>query len=366
MPSTAVILAPSWQLAQDFTAKGFQLAVTIEAEYGAQVWEGSRYTAAHHQASGPYQGKHEGGTRPSPCNDPDIPVVAEGEMIGISHVDLDTVGGVLRALGREEVFSLPGSTAFWGRAEFVDTHGPHRLPAEHPQRPRLEAWWAWSTHPDNRPKIDRTQISDMGWFIDKAEDVLKGILDTSHEDHEALMKAGREWAAEQAKLNAETLRATIALPNGYSLIVRDGPSFTNHLYNTPDGHTADVVVALRRDFNSITVTLEDNGKASGLSARRLVQAIWPDVSAIVGHALEGEAKKRTFSSPQAAVAAVEAAGGYPLDRFDADVQFLSGGQRGAAGGPRGMACNPRDLWHAAQVLVEVVGSLPDHPRNDKL
>ena len=26
MPSTAVILAPSWQLAQDFTAKGFQLA----------------------------------------------------------------------------------------------------------------------------------------------------------------------------------------------------------------------------------------------------------------------------------------------------------------------------------------------------
>lgn len=291
-------------------------------------------------------------------------MVADGEMVGISHVDLDTVGGVLRALGGSEVFSLPGSTAFWSRAEFVDTHGPHRLPAEHPQRPRLEAWWAWSTHPDNRLKIDRNKTSDVSLFIAKAEGILKGILDVGHADHEALMCAGREWAAEQAKLNAETLRATIALPNGYSIIVRDGPSFTNHLYNTAEGHTADVVVALRRDFNSITVTLEDNGKVSGLSARRLVQAIWPDVSAVVGQALE-EVDKRAFSSPQAAVAAVEAAGGYPLHRFDADVQFLSGGQRGAAGGPRGGA-QPRDLWHAAQVLVEVVGALPDHPTNDKL
>jgi hypothetical protein len=346
-----VLLAPSIAIAR---SSGIKPEVTIEAEYGFDVWEGRRYTAAHHQPSGPYRGRHEGGTRPAPCNDPDIPEVSEGGVVGISHIDLDTVGGVLRALGADYGVFDPSSAPFWAVAEFVDTNGPHRLPKDSPVRPQMEAWWAWLQA--NRFKLDFTRINEVDDFITKAAAALCGILNEGHEQHEALMSAGRAWAEAQAALNKDSLKAFIALPNGYTVAVRKAETFTNHLYDTPSGTLiADVVVGLRTDFHSITVSLEDSGKDSGLSARQLVQAIWPDVSAIVGEDEDGAPARRTFGSPQAAIAALH--GGE-----EADVKLLSGGQNGAAGGPRGVPRNDRDLWHAVQVLVEVVGSLPTRPR----
>ena len=76
--------------------------LTVEAEYGATVVEGSVYTAAHHQPAGSkYAGDHVvAGGRPSPCVDKGIPLFFQEIpwFVGISHVDLDTIGGVLRAL----------------------------------------------------------------------------------------------------------------------------------------------------------------------------------------------------------------------------------------------------------------------------
>jgi hypothetical protein len=86
----------------------------VEAEYGSVVIEGTVYTAAHHQPSGPYVGDHVvPGGRPAPCNDTAIPPVAwdvEGGPVAlVSHLDLDTVGGLLRAVAdtrSRELFTL--------------------------------------------------------------------------------------------------------------------------------------------------------------------------------------------------------------------------------------------------------------------
>jgi hypothetical protein len=106
--------------------------LTVEAEYGAVVIEGSVFTAAHHQPVGsPYAGDHlVAGGRPAPCNDAQIPTLdpSAGEWtVGISHLDLDTIGGVLRAL--PEFADLFGSEngGFWNLAAFVDTNGAHKV-----------------------------------------------------------------------------------------------------------------------------------------------------------------------------------------------------------------------------------------------
>ena len=89
----------------------FSKTVTVEAEYGSVVVEGTELTLAHH-------GDRSG--NPAPC-------LHEGKVdcdaIGLSHVDLDAMGGVLAVCGRK-----PVAPSFWELAAFVDVNGPHKLP----------------------------------------------------------------------------------------------------------------------------------------------------------------------------------------------------------------------------------------------
>ena len=82
-----ILLVPSAAHARQLTAQ-----LTVEAEYGAHVWEGTIYTAAHHQKDGPYAGRHllahAATGRPSPCNDPAIPVVEAGDGRGARKGDV--------------------------------------------------------------------------------------------------------------------------------------------------------------------------------------------------------------------------------------------------------------------------------------
>ena len=110
-----VLLAPNLPLAVELTPD-----ITVEAEYGSTVVWGRHYTAAHHQPSGPFMGRHlAGGTAPSPCNDTRIPLLETGVIL-VSHLDLDTVGGVLRALHHARMLFQPTFQSFWDLAEAVD------------------------------------------------------------------------------------------------------------------------------------------------------------------------------------------------------------------------------------------------------
>ncbi len=303
--SASVVLAPNAAL-----ARGVAATLTVEAEYGAFVAEGTKYTAAHHQATGPFQGRHTGGDAPAPCNDPNIPVLQDGDTILLSHIDLDSVGGTLRGLGVADLFGSD-TQGFWDAAEFVDTNGAHRLAKDHQERPKLGAWWAWLT--ENRPKPDHKNVTDVTDFVVLCGEVLRTLL-RGGADLENLLKKGKEFLDNEETLNRESLIGTITTKSGTVIALRASDKFVNHLYALDEG-VADAVLALNTTNGSITLSFEDGGKR--FNAREIVQAIWTE--------------------------------------RDAEGNFLAGGHPGIAGSPRGLALTHADLGRALGVLVS--GSL---------
>jgi hypothetical protein len=300
--SIIVLHVPTADLARNTVAD-----VTIEAEYGSFVWEGALFTAAHHQKEGPFAGNHviEGG-QPSPANNPNIPKlgqIVDDEIIGVSHFDLDTLGGVLRAMGLSGFFG-GRLDSFWSLVEFVDVNGPHKLGesgASETDLAYLHAFWAWSQA--NRPRWARGEVTDITSHIRDAERALRLIFSGD----EAMLQAGRDFKAAGDKLNADSFVEQAGTYKG--VVVRVSDSFVNHLYALPNGTPMAAVVALNTKFKSITVSFADTPE--GVSAREIVQSVWPEV---VATSPDGE-NLGTFPSPEAAKAA------HP----DAEVTFTAGG-----------------------------------------
>jgi hypothetical protein len=231
-----VMFAPTAEVARSASAD-----VTIEAEYGSYVWEGTQFTAAHHQAEGKYAGRHQGGSQPAPCNNSEIPVLTEG-TIGVSHMDLDTLGGIARAMGAP-MFS--GFESFWNLSEFVDVSGPHKLKnagASDTDLERLYAFWAWS---QKNPLNRATELTNITDFVIKAMDALYACL----EDDSLMIQAGREFRANEEALNKSSLVKVVG-----TVAVRRAETFVNHLYTTTDGVECETVVTLNTKFKSITLS----------------------------------------------------------------------------------------------------------------
>jgi hypothetical protein len=276
MNAIMVVLAPSASLAQTVVAD-----VSVEAEYGSVVVQGSRFTAAHHQPTGEFAGTHVGGTQPAPCNNAAIPVIP-GAVVLVSHFDLDTLGGVLRVAGAD-VFG-PENDGFWRLAEFVDVNGPHKLAmsgANPEDVAKLHAFWAWSKA--NRAPFSRDALVDLTVYVESATAALARILASDSE----MLAAGAEMVAAEAALNANSL---VDVRNG--VIARKSETFVNHLYTTPDGEIAKAVVALNTKTGAVTVSFAD--PIPGVSARDIVQRLWgPEAG---GHAgIAGSPRERKMT-----------------------------------------------------------------------
>ena len=235
----------------------FASTATVEAEFGDVTVPGSVLTFAHH-------GKNAG--NPCPCSYPNT--VADGlgvEAVGISHVDLDTLGGVLAIQGRK-----PEAPSFWALAEFMDLNGAHRLSqsgASAEDVARLHAWWAWSEA--NRLYAPRDgSVTDAGAWIDAAAEAVKSIL----EGDPALLQAGEAF-----RLAGEALNSASFVEASKGVLLRSSDAFTNHLYTSPSGEVGKAVVAFSTKFRSVTVSFEA-GSASPVSAREFVQSLWGDLA----------------------------------------------------------------------------------------
>ena len=250
-----IVHAPSATIAATVEA-----SITVEAEYGSVVAEGSVYTAAHHQRSGPFAGRHVvAGGRPSPCNDDAIPVLESGTIL-VSHFDLDTLGGVLRAMG-----VCPVAKSFWDLAEFIDVSGPHKLGlsgASDADVARIRAFWAWGQA--NRALWPRDAAMDITEYVSNAAQALARILS----DDANLLAAGDAMVAREAALNAATF---VGINNG--VIVRKADAFVNHLYCAPgESVPAKAVVTHNSKTGAITVSFAD--AVPGVTARAIVQGLW--------------------------------------------------------------------------------------------
>jgi hypothetical protein len=265
------LLAPSFDLASTVETPD----LTVEAEYGSRVVCGRLYTAAHHGAPGTqFEGRHtkkEGG-RPSPCNDPNIPVLGEDAVVVISHLDLDTFGGCLRAHpGFQDLFT-EGSAPFWRLAEFVDVSGPHQLATswfDTQDKARLRAFWAWHRV---QPRQDLSRVTDVTLVVEIAGEVLRRIL----ADDEEFLERGRALAKEKAALDKASFRLAIPLGDladrSNVLLVRESEVFVNHLYTTPHGVEAKALIAFNPKVGSVTISVPRADPR--LSCRDAVQAVF--------------------------------------------------------------------------------------------
>lgn len=184
---------------------------TVEAEYGDLLVEGSWATLAHH---GPRA------HLPCPCILPNRQDAPSAFLVGISHLDLDTLGGVLALLGAK-----PDADEFWAVAAQVDVRGPHMLPLLTDSKglvDQLNAFWAWSDA--HRLSLPPGQIVDASVAIEEARLALLAIL----AGDSSLLEAGKVWSDKKAELAASTLRGVRG-----PVAFRVGEVFVNHLY-TPE------------------------------------------------------------------------------------------------------------------------------------
>lgn len=311
----------------------FTSTATVEAEFGAECVEGSVLTLAHHG---------ERSARPCPCSLPNFPEMGI-EAVGISHVDLDTLGGLMAVSGIKTT-QYQWVKEFWKVASMVDIWGPHRLQeiletVYHKElvTDALNAFWAFSESPEGRvfaPRDGSTVEVDLSRHFEVLNTLLEmsvryctgGIDEHEHNvycgckqdvvgvnvDGEDiigeftwnsqarldLLEKGREWAAAKAELEASSFVAVSG-----SVILRQAVSFVNHLYNH-EGVVFKAVVGFNNTHHSVTVSLAE--AIPGFSVAEFVQELWG--SAAGGHAtIGGSPRGQEMTTAQAAEAALKLA-----------------------------------------------------------
>jgi len=232
-----------------FALKG-KPSATVEAEYGDIYVPGSIITMAHHE---PRAGQ------PAPCSYKNG--VGKGvEVVGLSHVDLDTLGGCMALLGDKP--EVPG---FWELAEFVDLNGPHKIAkfgASQDNIYRLNAFWAWSNK--NRVMANRDgSVSDVTDQVWEGVKIISLILSGDTD----LITDGVIYAEAEKKLNKNSF-----VEAGGGVVVRVSDKFVSHLYVDSNGVVNEAAVVFNTTNGAITVSFAD--KPTGTNACEIVQSLW--------------------------------------------------------------------------------------------
>ena len=250
----------------------YERTVTVEAEYGDEVVDGTEATYAHH-------GKRS--ANPAPCllaNGVPSPrwgeKVGRVDAIGLSHIDLDAVGGTLAVLDQK-----PENDDFWKLAAFVDVNGPHKLAAAGALPEivaKLYAYWAWVDGRKTYAPRDGS-VADVTEIIEETRKLLAALLFEDTEEFDQLIARGEEFRLEGEKLNADSFVELVG-----NVAVRVSPAFVNHIYTTPNGQVSKGVVALNPTHGGITMSIADPIPGSIINCGRLVKYLWGDLAG--GHA----------------------------------------------------------------------------------
>lgn len=245
-----VILAPSKDMAAEYAANNI-VAASVEAEYGDDVVRGRLVTLAHH---GPRCGN------PAPC----VAQVSKinGGTILVSHIDLDTLGGIMALTGIK-----PAAPDFWEGAAFVDVMGPHHI-HELPTRVQnaLNAYYAF-TEAHRGERI--TAITDITEAIKPHMSVIMCLCGDDTPTKATLLREGVEWHNRVT----QAVEDCLTYENENVRAFKTPGVFCASSYYSPSiGAVAKATVTLNSKFGAITVAFEDGGKAH--SAKALVQSLW--------------------------------------------------------------------------------------------
>lgn len=220
---------------------------TVEAEYGDAVVPGSWVTLAHH---GPRSGN------PCPCLTQNLDYgPGPLDAVGLSHVDLDALGGISALLGMKEE-----NGEFWPIAAFIDLHGLHKCTnADQEDLDRLYAVLAYlDANPIYAPRDG--SVLDVTEQVENALEVVYEITTRAGRYYE-LLEVGKAFQKDLEELCSKSYVASVG-----NVVLRSSDTFVNHLYRRPVAGSPVVgVVGFNTGTGEITVSLAE--KVPGLSCR---------------------------------------------------------------------------------------------------
>lgn len=243
-----IILAPSYDIAKTINAEA-----TVEAEYGDECLEGTMATLAHH---GPRS------NNPAPCNTQNVLELPPFATVVVSHIDLDTLGGIYALQGRK-----PKDNRFWEAAEKIDVEGAHHIhELDQDVQDKLNAYYAYN---DGQPRQRYTEAIDVTKQIDDTYKIVNAIIDINDPEHDKLIAAGKEWAQTREK----EVEDQLVYENKDVRVFDTNGIFCAASYFSPNQNTiCPATVTYNEKFKSITLAFEDGGKQ--LNAREIVQELW--------------------------------------------------------------------------------------------
>ena len=232
---------------------------TVEAEYGDDCVEGSLVTLAHH---GPRKGQR------CPClyDNFDLGDDLRIEVVGLSHLDLDTVGGCMALMGLK--FAWP---SFWRAAACADEEGIHVAK----ERVGPGNWGMEEIYFLYHVKRIIAALSRSCRATEEPTDItssmnllVASLNDTFLHEKDNALENGRDLEeAEVTKAN----RSFVSMDEE-GIIIRVAPYFSNSFYQHPLGDSGDVVIAFNTSYQSITVSTRE--PIPGFSCRKFVQSLW--------------------------------------------------------------------------------------------
>jgi len=282
-----ILLAPTFEIASQ-AAKQNNIVATVEAEYGDDCVEGKLVTLAHH---GPRS------MNPAPCNTQNVPVLNDGDVVLVSHLDLDTLGGLLALEGIK-----PDSPEFWKYAEFIDVNGPQHM-YEVPQNVQdmLNAFYAWS---ETQGRVRYTELTDVTDKVNAANATISLICDSRDPQQKQMIQAGKDWVENATKAVEACLYQEDDLVRAF---ISDGVFCAGSYYSPTMEKPIPATVTFNKKTQAITVAFFD-AERDGLNACEIVQKLWgPLAGSRAGIAGSPRGQEMTMGDFYAAVSATKTA-----------------------------------------------------------
>lgn len=240
-------------------AKELNPEVTVEAEWGKYALEGSIYGLNHH---GDFS------YNPAPCNWKLSPI-EEGTIV-CSHIDLDTIGGILAVMGEK-----PKDERFWKAAEYIDVNGPQHI-YELPQKVQnqlnaIDAWENWKAKKREEEGYTPSQenvvnIKDVVLDWKEALDV---VCNEKHPRHEEFLQYGQD---QEAKMR-EQVNCKLLLDDGnIRAFITDGVFCAGSYYSETFGMSEKATITYNTKHHSISLAFFDGGEQ--WSAKEIMQDLF--------------------------------------------------------------------------------------------
>lgn len=240
-----IVMCNSKTAAERFAAEN-RVSASVEAEYGEFTLCGQEVTLAHH-------GANSGNI--CPCLNEVVLGDKDEAIIIISHIDMDTIGGVLSLVGGKPEICKD----FWNIVAFVDLNGPHKLQLMHSEsydvleKQTIEVLWSCFKYIDeNIPRftgkdtVDVTQV-----FLD----LRRFLIDVS-QNLDKYAEEGRIWNEEKQDKIEQYLVSENEL-----LRIFSAPMFANGAYYSKVlKRLVPAVVNLNPTVGSITLSFEECGE----------------------------------------------------------------------------------------------------------